>query len=411
MTLSVKILQSVILLCVIILITCGYIVVYHRPYLKAGDLDLYYTSTIHVINGDIPYKDFKFEYPPLAILPIILPGLIFHNSSFQNYSLVFFLENLLFIFLLGITIYNIAIKLNLSKFIWKILARYAILILLSWITVSWRFDIFCTLLTALSFLSVLRKQAFIGGIWISLAIVTKLYPIVFIPVFLLYFFIQKKYTQLFYLILGCGIVIGLTTIGIALTAGDAILSFLNYHQLRGLQIESIGGGFILVLHILHYIAADVVFNYGAFHLASSWSDNLAKWSPIFFVITYLVIIGFIKYDFTKDYKTKKYISSDSLLKGSVSVLLIFIITNKVFSPQYLIWLIPFILFLSIKYLKIIMVIFILTFLLFPFIYRFLLEINPFAVGVLVLRNLLVIIVLLLILVGDRYELLLKDNSH
>jgi len=42
----------------------------------AQDLSLYRSTAQHVLNGQVPYRDFNLEYPPLALLPLTLPGLV-----------------------------------------------------------------------------------------------------------------------------------------------------------------------------------------------------------------------------------------------------------------------------------------------------------------------------------------------
>src|SRR5438874_10283001 len=37
---------------------------------------LYYSYSRNLLQGQMPYRDFSFEYPPLALLPIVLPHLI-----------------------------------------------------------------------------------------------------------------------------------------------------------------------------------------------------------------------------------------------------------------------------------------------------------------------------------------------
>src|SRR5438132_475729 len=41
----------------------------------ALDLSIYYQDSLQLLRGRIPYRDFALEYPPLALLPFVLPRL------------------------------------------------------------------------------------------------------------------------------------------------------------------------------------------------------------------------------------------------------------------------------------------------------------------------------------------------
>jgi hypothetical protein len=94
------------------------------------------------------------------------------------------------------------------------------------------------------------------------------------------------------------------------------------------------------------------------------------------------------------------VTSESLVTYSVAALLAFIVTNKVFSPQYLIWLLPFAPLLRLRQASALLAICALTIVLFPFDYDHLLGMELLPVLLLNLRNLLVVGLLVWLLV-DR----------
>src|SRR5207249_2134955 len=94
------------------------------------------------------------------------------------------------------------------------------------------------------------------------------------------------------------------------------------------------------------------------------------------------------------------VTSESLVAYSVAALLAFIATNKVFSPQYLIWLLPFAPLLRLRQASALLAICALTIVLFPFDYDHLLSMELLPVLLLNLRNLLVVALLVWLMV-DR----------
>ena len=80
--------------------------------------------------------------------------------------------------------------------------------------------------------------------------------------------------------------------------------------------------------------AHIVFTYGSINIESVLGNSVSLLFEILFVLGYIYIIW-------KQWKGKL-----DVLQASIAILLVFISTGKVFSPQYLIWLIPLIAYSS-----------------------------------------------------------------
>src|SRR5215813_2629878 len=66
---------------------------------------IYHRYSLNLMQGQMPYRDFSFEYPPLALLPIVLPRLIKPGDSVNlaEYAWLFLFENAVISVLLGLT--------------------------------------------------------------------------------------------------------------------------------------------------------------------------------------------------------------------------------------------------------------------------------------------------------------------
>lgn len=55
------------------------------------DLSLYYNYSLKLMSGQVPYRDFALEYPPLAMLPFTLPRLAVFGQAlnFDTYVRLF----------------------------------------------------------------------------------------------------------------------------------------------------------------------------------------------------------------------------------------------------------------------------------------------------------------------------------
>jgi hypothetical protein len=183
-----------------------------------------------------------------------------------------------------------------------------------------------------------------------------------------------------------------------LLAPGPLLEFLRYHELRGLQIESLPAGAIVLGHVLGITPARLEFNYGALHLASPLASAVLSWLPLIFIVLLGAVLASCLARFREEQALNGHVTRESLVAYSVAALLVFIVTNKVFSPQYVIWLLPFAPLLRLRQASVLLAICTLTIMLFPFDYDHLLSMELLPVLLLNIRNLLVVALLIWLLV-------------
>jgi hypothetical protein len=105
---------------------------------------------------------------------------------------------------------------------------------------------------------------------------------------------------------------------------------LGYHAERGLEVESLYGGALFLWGTIAGTDVPWVFNYKAFHVAPEWGARLAPLAlPVQAATLLLVVARFWRSGMTEG------------MRDSAAAVLAFIITGKVLSPQYLVWLFPF----------------------------------------------------------------------
>jgi hypothetical protein len=357
----------------------------------ALDLSIYYRDSLQLLLGRMPYRDFALEYPPLALLPFALPRLVTFGQQldFVGYVWLFLIQNAIFSTLIALVVAHI----RGLRAAGPALALYALLVGVSAPLLPWRYDLFPALLTALALLSLVRQRPGWAGIWLGLGVAAKLYPAVLLLVFGAYYLAGKNRPALLRLALGSAGALAVTLLPFVLIAPAPLLSFLRYHELRGLQLESLPAGVIVLAHVLGLTTARLEFNYGALHVASPLAGAVLSWLPVVFVVLFgaVLISGLAR--FCEEQATGGRVTNDSLVAYAVAALLTFIITNKVFSPQYMIWLLPFAPLLRLRQASVLLAICALTIMLFPFNYDHLLHMKLLPVLLLNLRNLLTVVLL------------------
>ena len=129
-----------------------------------------------------------------------------------------------------------------------------------------------------------------------------------------------------------GICILATLLSFSLNIANTINPFLYFFN-RPIQVESVPAT-ILWLGTFWGFAFKIVQSYGSVNINSELNGNISLSSTVFLVLALL-------YTFWLQWRGKLDIYTASLL-----TVMIIIVTGKVFSPQYLIWLAPLVAFVG-----------------------------------------------------------------
>jgi uncharacterized membrane protein len=358
------------------------------------DLQYFYDYGSRLMQGQMPYRDYVVEYPPLALLPMTLPFLVTLNPglTYQAFVWLFSTEMMLFGIACLVVVFRIVTTTNNLRQppITPPTLTLSWLLLLTISIYPWRYDLFPTLLTLLALLAFLNRRPLLTGVWLGLGVVAKLYPLVLLPVFGLAYLARRGYRPLLHLVIGSLGAVGGMMLPVLIAAPQDALVFLTFHVQRGLQIESLAAGPIELVSALGLTKIDLVLNFGAWHIESPLAQIVIGWLPYALVLFSGTVLLLAWRRFRLEVAAHQQISSDALLTCITAVLLAFVIANKVFSPQYLLWIYPFGALLAQKTARWLLAIAALTLLVYPILYIGLMNMQPFPVVVLNIRNLLVL---------------------
>jgi hypothetical protein len=177
----------------------------------------------------------------------------------------------------------------------------------------------------------------------------------------------------------------------------AWLPSLGYYGVRGLQIETLPGGLLLLLNLLRVTPVGVTSAFDAYQLVSPLADGVARWQPLLLIVLYGAALASCWLRFGRDRRAAGVVRPESLAAGAALALLAFIVANKVFSAQHLVWLLPFAPLLPLRQAALLLAAWALTNVLFPWNYEDLTDGRQFAVLLLNLRNLAVLALILWLL--------------
>jgi hypothetical protein len=313
-----------------------------------------------------PFHTLPLEYPFLALLPFSLPLL----APFAWYQLVF---GCLMV-LVAASIYWYLARVGPRG---AGLAFAVFLVLGGWGTAAGRFDLVPAGCTLLCLVAAERGRFRRAYLWLGIATMLKLYPL---PLLLPLFLAEQRGTPGTLLnwrrLPGVGMFVATCAICLAvslLISVSGTLSPLNYFADRPLQIESLPASIMWGLSLLGApICTD--FQFGSLNIydrvqgvcmaaAGQAPDSMTQSLSRLFLGLLLVGVVLVVW---MQWRRKL-----TLPQAFVALLLVIMLTGKVFSPQYLIWLAPLVAYvqgLDLAWLLLWSMVSVLTTVIYPYLY-------------------------------------------
>jgi hypothetical protein len=360
----------------------------------------------NILDGQIPYIDFECEYPPIALIIFLIPALFFR--TLPPYYIAFTVEMLIFNILAIFLVIYISKRINISKV--KALTVYTLLMTITaGPIVTQRYDLapaIMVLAAVAAFIKGKNKTAW--GV-LALGVMAKIFPIVVAPFFAIRLIMKKQYSQLVKGIAVFGSIVLATVLPWIIMDAQAFWNSMSYHLERGLHAESTYGSFLLLAQLFGLTTVEYDYSYGSFNITSVLADNLAHNS--FYIMAAVLIVLCLLFAFQL-HKKQKNITNSELLQVETETLLVryiaiailtFMLFNKVFSAQYMAWICPFIPLLNIRYNNLMVILLLiagaLSIYIFPFNYLEFESFENLPVFIMAQRNLLLIIVFTIIVMG------------
>ncbi len=301
-----------------------------------------------ILNGQVPYNDFTCEYPPLALLSFLLPGLF--STAQTAYGFLFALEMLLLDLVVLFILWKLAFRFKMR--IWYVLSFYTLCLLAMGLIVTGRFDLLPATLVLVALYAFISGKNKTAWAVLALGFTAKLYPIIIAPLFALYLLRHREYKKLIYGVAIFGAIVLALNLPWAIISWDGYCnldnneSFLGYHMNRGLHSESSYGSVLLVGQMLGNAPMAADLTYGSWNIISPLADSLAQSS--FYVTVIFLLITYAFYAtrlWGRSETTNRVVmpsngAAELVLRYSLVAVFIMLLTSKVFSPQFLIWLCP-----------------------------------------------------------------------
>ena len=347
-------------------------------------------------SGTQPLHALPHEYPFLTLLPFLL-GMM---GPLQWYQFIF----ALWMIALAVGSYFL-VKHFFSRGAAFALALY--LAIGGWSTVGGRFDLIPALFTFIALLYAERARWKWAFVMLAFGTLFKFYPLVLV----LPFFVaqQKQSYERWYswrrldgLLVFAAVCLGVETVSLLLSVQGTLAPF-SYFDTRPIQVESLSASLLWLTGFFH-MPLTYAYSYGSLNVFSPLSSIVSD-------VSLLALIAGMGYTFWLQWRGKL-----SLAQATLLILLIVMLTGKVFSPQYLIWVAPFVAIVgksNWKWLLCWGVICLLTTWIYPFIYAFAGHIltvpsQPLFYPVVTARNVLMLGVVIALFYQANHSRIKKD---
>lgn len=358
---------------------------------------IYFDYASKMTAGQIPYRDFAVEYPPLSLLFFLLPRLA--ASTPEGYAIAFAVQTLLFSLLGLFVIVLVSPRLGLPP--WKSAVAYTVCLLAIGPIISRRYDIFPAVLVILALYAFLSEKHRCTWVLLAAGAMTKVYPAALLPVFLLYHCRNHPRRCILPAVLTFVAASFVIALPFLLVSPTGLLGSLTYHAERGIQLESTYGSLLLVLHKFGLLSLEPSFAFGSWNLTGTAADALTRMSMLLLPLSVAAMYWMVH----RHLKSGAH-SAQELVSWLLLVTIMLVATSKVLSPEYLIWFLPLIPLVSGRLNHWVWVVFIaisvLTYTVYPLQYRDLIMLESGPVVVLLLRNVLLVLMAAVIAVSELY---------
>ena len=299
-----------------------------REIVEFDTVDVLYRDVAdRVGRGQVPYRDFPLEYPIGSLPQILLPRLA--GGGVSAYRTAYVAEMLLANALLLLAVAGFVERSEGREAVPRRLAWYLVCYLFLCRLMAGRLDVVPALLAFVSAAAWSGDRPIRGGTLAALGALVKVFPaLAVLPAGLAERSVdggsRPRGLIAFAVVLAPGLAAW------AVLGGPGMLDSILFHAERGLEIESVGAGLLMLAGRLTGASMAVETAHGSIELDSPWSPTAVAASRYLSCLALaLTLLPFARSD------------RRSGVRCTGALLVAVMATAPVLSPQFLIWILPF----------------------------------------------------------------------
>lgn len=304
---------------------------------------MWYAKWQLIEGGALPYRDFNFSYPPLALALFIIPGLA--SGTAEGFYAVFSAQMLAIAWLTVLLVSRTASRMGLDGF--RAAALYFIVLLMYSTELTKKLDIAAAAAVLSAMWLWLSGRRTGSYLMLVLGALVKIYPVFLIPVFLMASYLAPGGDRRIGILKGIAAAAGLGVAAVLMMLAAGVpMSGLSEAFLsqagRSFQAESVPG------NITHLLGLLGIFDYGVAESAHTYiitqgplaglRDGWIWAVAVMCILSYIAVWVFGK-------RSSAGGPARVLALGSCLTVLAVLLSYMVFSTQYMLWivtLLPFV---------------------------------------------------------------------
>ena len=297
---------------------------------QLSDVGGYQEHAAAIRAGQMPYRDFPFEYPPAALLPMLLPAYMTWSYA-TSFAVLMGVCGAACIAAAGAALRGVYAG---AARTWAVLLAIGVSPLVLGSLFDTRFDLWPTLLAVAALAAVVRERAVLGGLLLGLGFAAKLWPAVFLPIAVVHLWRRRGRSGALAVTAAFVATAAACFLPFAFLAPDGLHAMFADQLNRPLQVESLGSAVLMAAEHFGMRPLTTIDSHGAQALSGRGAGLAAGLSTVL-EIAAVVAVWIV-------FARRRAADGETVLLAAGAAVAALIAFDKVLSPQYLIWLVPFI---------------------------------------------------------------------
>jgi hypothetical protein len=297
---------------------------------QLSDVGGYQQHAALIRAGQVPYRDFAFEYPPAALPAMLLPAYMSWSYATS------------FAVLMGVCGAGcIAAAASALRDVgadaartWAALLAIGVSPLVLGSLFDTRFDLWPALLAVGALAATVRERPVLSGLLLGLGFAAKLWPAVLLPIAAVHLWRRRGEGAALAVVATFVAVAAACFLPFAILAPHGLRAMFADQLGRPLQVESLGAAVLMAAQHLGMSPLATVTSHGAQALSGRGAGLAADLSTALEVAAVVAIwIVFAR---------RRNADGETVLLAAGAVVCALVAFDRVLSPQYLVWLVPFV---------------------------------------------------------------------
>jgi hypothetical protein len=280
--------------------------------------------------GQVPYRDFALEYPPAALPAFLVPSYMSWSYA-TSFAIVMGVCGAGCIALLAATLRTVEAS---AERVWAALLLFAVSPLVLGSLFDTRFDLWPALLALAGIAALVRERPVLSGGLLGLGFAAKLWPGLLLPVAAIHLWRRRGSGSALTAVAAFLVVAAACLLPLAVLAPHGLWASVRGQLDRPLQVESLGAAILMAAEHLGMRPLATVTTHGAQALSGRGAGLAADLSSLAEI---LAVVGI-----WIAYARRRTHEHETALLAAAATVAAAVAFDKVLSPQYLIWLVPFV---------------------------------------------------------------------